>query len=96
MTPRHLDRGERWLGIAREIHQRGRLTTHSEDTLTQALWRLFEVRPAMSLRAIGEEVGVSHHDVIARIRQTALEVVRDRPELAPMAVAIEGQPGLAS
>ena len=96
MTPRHLDRGERWLGIAREIHQRGRLTTHSEDTLTQALWRLFEVRPAMSLRAIGEEVGVSHHDVIARIRQTALEVVRDRPESAPMAVAIEGQPGLAS
>jgi hypothetical protein len=90
------DRGQRWLALAREIHGRGRLTNHSETTLSQALWRLFEVRPQMSLRAIGEEVGVGHHDVIARIRQTATEVVRDRPELVPMPVAIEGQPGLAS
>lgn len=90
------DRGQRWLGLAREIHSRGRLTNHSETTLSEALWRLFEVRPEMSLRAIGEEVGVGHHDVIARIRQTATEVVRERPELAPMAVAIEAQPGLAS
>jgi hypothetical protein len=90
------DRGRRWLALAREIHNRGRLTNHSEITLSQALWRLFEVRPQMSLRAIGEEVGVGHHDVIARIRQTATEVVRERPELVPMPVAIEGQPGLAS
>jgi hypothetical protein len=90
------DRGQRWLALAREIHRRGRLTTHSETTLSQALWRLFEVRPQMSLRAIGEEVGVGHHDVIARIRQTATEVVRDRPELVPMPVAIESQPDLAS
>ncbi|ULN44700.1 DUF2637 domain-containing protein (plasmid) [Mycolicibacterium crocinum] len=90
------DRGQRWLELAREIHTRGRLTNHSEATLSQALWRLFEVRPQMSLRAIGEEVGVGHHDVIARIRQTATEVVRERPELVPMPVAIEGQPGLAS
>jgi hypothetical protein len=90
------DRGQRWLALAREIHRRGRLTNHSETTLSQALWRLFEVRPQMSLRAIGEEVGVGHHDVIARIRQTATEVVRDRPELVPTPVAIEGQPGLAS
>ncbi|WP_233209573.1 DUF2637 domain-containing protein [Mycobacterium sp. ENV421] len=75
------DRGQPWLALAREIHQRGRLTNHSETTLSQALWRLFEVRPQMSLRAIGEEVGVGHHDVIARIRQTATEVVRERPEL---------------
>ena len=52
------DRGQRWLALAREIHRRGRLTNHSETTLSQALWRLFEVRPEMSLRAIGEEVGV--------------------------------------
>lgn len=90
------DRGQRWLALAREIHRRGRLTNHSENTLSQALWRLFEVRPQMSLRAIGDEVGVGHHDVIARLRQTATEVVRDRPELAPTPVAIEGQPGLAS
>lgn len=90
------DRGQRWLALAREIHHRGRLTNHSEATLSQALWRLFEVRPQMSLRAIGDEVGVGHHDVIARIRQTATEVVRERPELVPMPVAIEGQPGLAS
>jgi len=90
------DRGQRWLALTREIHRRGRLTNHSETTLSQALWRLFEVRPQMSLRAIGEEVGVGHHDVIARIRQTATEVVRERPELAPMPVASEGQPGLAS
>lgn len=97
-APRRVDqdRGQRWLALAREIHHRGRLTNHSEATLSQALWRLFEVRPQMSLRAIGEEVGVGHHDVIARIRQTATEVVRERPELVPMAVAIEGQPGLAS
>jgi hypothetical protein len=92
----HLDRAERWLALAREIHRRGRLTNHSEFTLGQALWRLFEVRPPMSLRAIGEEVGVGHHDVISRIRQTATEVVRDRPELVPTPVAVEGQPGLAS
>lgn len=90
------DRGQRWLALAREIHRRGRLTNHSETTLSQALWRLFEVRPQMSLRAIGEEVGVGHHDVVARIRQTATEVVRERPELVPTPVAIEGQPGLAS
>ncbi|MEW5811491.1 MAG: DUF2637 domain-containing protein [Actinomycetota bacterium] len=90
------DRGQRWLALAHEIHRRGRLTNHSENTLSQALWRLFEVRPQMSLRAIGEEVGVGHHDVIARLRQTATEVVRDRPELAPMPVAIDDQPGLAS
>lgn len=90
------DRGQRWLALAREIHRRGRLTNHSETTLSQALWRLFEVRPQMSLRAIGEEVGVGHHDVIARIRQTATEVVRERPELVPTPVAIEGQPSLAS
>lgn len=90
------DRGQRWLALAREIHRRGRLTNHSETTLSRALWRLFEVRPQMSLRAIGEEVGVGHHDVIARIRQIATEVVRDRPELAPTPVAFEGQPGLAS
>ena len=92
----HQHRGERWLPMAREIHSRGRLTNHSEATLSQALWRLFEVRPQMSLRAIGEEVGVGHHDVIARLRSTAVEVVRERPELAPMPVAIEGQQGLAS
>ena len=92
----HHHRGERWLPMAREIHSRGRLTNHSEATLSQALWRLFEVRPQMSLRAIGEEVGVGHHDVIARLRSTAMEVVRERPELAPMPVAIEGQQGLAS
>ncbi|MGY4646621.1 DUF2637 domain-containing protein [Mycobacterium sp. URHB0021] len=90
------DRGQRWLALAREIHNRGRLTTHSETTLSQALWRLFEVRPKMSLRAIGEEVGVGHHDVIARLRQTATEVVRDRPDLVPMPVAIDPVPGLAS
>lgn len=90
------DRGERWLALAREIHGRGRLTNHSEITLSQALWRLFEVRPQMSLRAIGEEVGVGHHDVISRIRQTATEVVRDRPELVPLPVAMDDQPGLAS
>ncbi len=95
-VPADHDRGQRWLQLAREIHTRGRLTNHSETTLSQALWRLFEVRPQMSLRAIGEEVGVGHHDVIARIRQTATEVVRERPELVPMPVAIEGQPGLAS
>lgn len=89
-------RGERWLSMAREIHSRGRLTNHSEATLSQALWRLFEVRPQMSLRAIGEEVGVGHHDVIARLRSTAVEVVRERPELAPLPVAIEAQQGLAS
>jgi Protein of unknown function (DUF2637) len=90
------DRGQRWLALAREIHNRGRLTNHSETTLSQALWRLFEVRPQMSLRAIGEEVGVGHHDVIARLRQTATEVVRDRPDLVPMPVAIDPVPGLAS
>lgn len=96
LLPVDQDRGQRWLALAREIHRRGRLTNHSETTLSQALWRLFEVRPSLSLRAIGEEVGVGHHDVIARIRQTAAEVVRDRPELAPTPVAIEGQQGLAS
>jgi hypothetical protein len=92
----HHDRGERWLPLAREIHDRGRLTNHSETTLTEALWRLFELQPQMSLRAIGEEVGVGHHDVIARVRQIASEVVRDRPDLVPMPVAIEATPGLAS
>ncbi|EHB46438.1 DUF2637 domain-containing protein [Mycolicibacterium vinylchloridicum] len=90
------DRGQRWVALAREIHCRGRLTNHSENTLSQALWRLFEVRPQMPLRAIAEEVGVGHHDVIARLRHTATEVVRERPELVPMPVAIEGYAGLAS
>lgn len=92
----HHDRGTRWLPLAREIHDRGRLTNHSETTLTEALWRLFELQPQMSLRAIGEEVGVGHHDVIARLRQTATEVVRERPDLVPMPVAIDAAPGLAS
>ena len=82
--------------MAREIHDRGRLTNHSETTLTEALWRLFELQPQMSLRAIGEEVGVGHHDVIARLRQTATEVARERPDLVPMPVAIDAAPGLAS
>jgi hypothetical protein len=90
------DRGLRWLPLAREIHARGRLTNHPETTLTGALGRLFEVRPQMSLRAIGEEVGVGHHDVIARLRQTATELVRERPDLVPVPVAIDAAPGLAS
>lgn len=86
----HHYRRERWLPMAREMHSRGRLTNHSEATITEALWRLFEVRPEMSLRAIGEELDNLHHDVIARIRSTAGELAREQPELAPMPVAIRG------
>ena len=84
------DRGHRWLPLAREMHARGRLTNHPDTTLAEALWRLFEVRPEMSLRAIGEEVDNLHHDVIGRIRSIAAELARERPELVPMPVAIQG------
>lgn len=89
------DRGERWLPLARGIHGRGRLTNHTAETLSQVLWRLFEVQPPLSQRAIGEEVDL-HHDAIGRIRSTAIELARSHPELVPRAVAIDAQPGLAS
>jgi Protein of unknown function (DUF2637) len=70
-------RAGKWHAVAAGIHERGLLTNQSTDTLATAMMYLFDVKPTPSLRSIATQVGVAHHDIVSRVRDSALLVLND-------------------
>jgi hypothetical protein len=70
-------RADKWHAVAAGIHDRGLLTSQSTDTLAAAMTFLFDVKPTPSLRSIAAHIGVTHHDVVGRVRDAALLVLDD-------------------
>ncbi|HUO39513.1 MAG TPA: DUF2637 domain-containing protein [Mycobacterium sp.] len=66
------ERLDRWDSAAAKVHEEGYCRNVATETIAHVLRYLYEVRPKLSLRAIGSkpEVGL-HHDTVARIRDAA-------------------------
>jgi hypothetical protein len=72
LAAERLERLDRWDSAAAKMHEEGYCRNVATETIAQVLRYLYEVRPKLSLRAIGSkpEVGL-HHDTVARIRDAA-------------------------
>lgn len=68
------ERLDRWDAVAAAIHERGAMVSYPTQTVAQVLHLLHDNSPALSLRQIGELVGI-RHDAVARIRDAAKAVL---------------------
>jgi hypothetical protein len=66
------ERLDRWDSAAAKMYEEGYCRNVATERIAHVLRYLYEVRPALSLRAIGSkpEVGL-HHDTVAKIRDAA-------------------------
>jgi hypothetical protein len=60
----------KWDAVAAYIHEQGFLPSQPTAKIAEVLRFLYDRRPAMSLRAIGAQVGL-HHDTVGKIRDAA-------------------------
>ena len=68
------ERVDKWDAVAATIHEQGLLPSQSTAKIAEVLRYLYDERPTMSLRAIGEQVQL-HHDKVGRIRDAAAAVL---------------------
>jgi uncharacterized protein DUF2637 len=68
------ERVAKWDAVAATIHEQGFLPSQPTAKIAEVLRFLYDRRPAMSLRAIGAQVGL-HHDTVGKIRDAAGVVV---------------------